>query len=153
MGKIFRGIFYLQLVIHADRKRRLVMFECHKSYSKAYVLLLVAITLMISGCAKRYEWYSYTKSNSDFNSNNYSCQQQAAQLYPPIIQTVSYGTGHTTNSTTTCTGDYSYRHCTTTPGKYVPPPTSNVDVNQGNRDQAYSSCMSANGWALREKQR
>ena len=114
-------------------------------------VFLLTLVVLVSGC-KQYEWRSNIRSSSDFSADNYKCQLESAQMYPPVMQTVTYGTGYTTNSTTTCTGDYQYRQCTTTPGKYVPPRSNQVDANQNNRNSAYNACMNAIGWGLYERQ-
>jgi hypothetical protein len=115
--------------------------------SKIFALVFIA---SLTGCAQQYEWVSKTKSAGSFNSDRYKCVQQSAKTYPAIMQQVSYGTGMQTPTQTTCIGAGSNVSCTTTMGQYTPPPSSFIDVNEGNRTQAYNACMTANGWELRE---
>jgi hypothetical protein len=113
-------------------------------------LALVVLAASLSGCMA---WYHPTKNESEFNQDKYTCLQQSAQAFPVVMQTQTYGTGHQTPSQTTCqTYSFGQTNCTTTPGTYYPPQTSSVDVNEGNRNAAFSSCMNANGWSLRRKQ-
>ncbi|MBY0577165.1 MAG: hypothetical protein K2P67_11305 [Gallionellaceae bacterium] len=114
--------------------------------SKIFVLALIS---SLAGCA-HYEWYSKTKNQSSFDGDRYKCIQQAAQTYPAIMQQVTYGTPIQTPTQTTCVTTGDHVTCTTTPGQYTPPPPSVVDLNEGNRTQAYNACMTASGWELRE---
>lgn len=114
--------------------------------SKIFVLALI---VSLAGCAQ-YEWRSKTKNQSSFDGDRYNCIRQAAQTYPAIMQQIAYGTAIQTPTQTTCVTAGDQVSCTTTPGQYTPPPTSMVDVNEGNRTQAYNACMTANGWELRE---
>ena len=107
------------------------------------------LVLSISGCAT-YSWYHPYKGTNEFNQDKYTCIQQSAQAFPVVVKQSTYGTGYTSPSHTTCSSYYGQMNCTTTPGTYVPPVTSSVDVNEGNRTQAFNSCMIANGWSLRK---
>ena len=113
-------------------------------------VLVSGLIIILAGCAQQYEWVSKTKSADSFNADRYNCIQQSAKTYPPIMQQVSYGTAMQTPTQTTCVGAGSNVSCTTTMGQYTPPPSSFIDVNEGNRTQAYNACMTANGWELRE---
>lgn len=101
--------------------------------SKLAVVVLIA---SISGCA----WYHPTKNESQFNQDKYTCLQQSAQAFPTVMQ-------KQTSHTTCQTYSFGQTDCTTTPDTY-----SSGDVNQSNRDDAFNSCMNANGWSLRWKQ-
>lgn len=112
-------------------------------------IFLSGLIASLTGCAQ-YEWHSATKSQSSFDGDRYKCMQQAAQTYPAIMQQVTYGTAIQTPTQTTCVTTGDHVTCTTTPGQYNPPPPSVIDLNEGNRTQAYNACMTANGWELRE---
>lgn len=112
-------------------------------------ILALALMAFLAGCAQ-YEWHSKTKSQSSFNGDRYKCMQQAAQTYPAIMQQVTYGAAIQTPTQTTCVTTGDHVTCTTTPGQYTAPPSSMVDVNEGNRIHAYNACMTASGWELRE---
>ena len=110
-------------------------------------VLFLVVMLGVAGCANR-SWYHPSKSQDEFHQEKYSCTQQAAQTYPVLIQQESYGVARTTPSQTTCITTYGQVKCTTTPGTYTPPPTNAVDVNEGNRNNAFNSCMNSMGWSL-----
>lgn len=110
---------------------------------------LVLLVFGVTGCAT-YSWYNPDKNTNEFNQDRYDCIQQSAASFPPMIQQQSYGNGYMTDSTTSCATTGSFTNCTTTPGTYHPPPMINVDVNQANRNNAFSACMNANGWTLRQ---
>jgi hypothetical protein len=115
---------------------------------KIIMLIMVStISTIMIGCAT-YSWYHPSKNIDEFNQDKYVCIRQSAQAFPVVIQQQSYGTGYTNPSLTTCTTNYGQTDCITIPGTYEPPPSIAVDVNEGNRNAAFNSCMNARGWSL-----
>ncbi len=105
------------------------------------------VCVVLSACATS-TWHHASKGQNEFNQDKYSCIQQSAQTFPVVFQQVSSGTGYTTQSQTSCTTFYGQTNCRTTPGTYTPPPSYNLDINAGNRNNAFDACMSAGGWYL-----
>jgi hypothetical protein len=116
------------------------------------IILVLAFLLLplFAGCAT-YSWHHPYKGQNEFNQDKYTCIQQSAQSFPVVIQQQSYGTGHTSPSETQCNAnDFGQMNCTTTPGTYNPPLTNSFDINEGNRKGAFNSCMTANGWYIKQ---
>jgi hypothetical protein len=113
------------------------------------VTFSLVLATSLSACAT-YSWYHPTKSQREFDQDKYTCIQESAQAFPVVIQQRTLGTGYTTQSQTSCRTFYGQMNCTTTPGTYHPPATYSVDVNDGNRTEAFNTCMNASGWTLRE---
>jgi len=115
---------------------------------KINFFLVVPIALLV-GCAQ-YLWFKDGAGQSEFNVDSHECQQEAARTYPPAFVTQSYGSGYQAPSTTNCVSTgYGSVNCTTTPGVYTPPATSQYDANLGNRRKAALSCLTARGWERR----
>lgn len=114
---------------------------------KRFVWVCVAL-FSLSSCAT-YKWYHPSKGQDGFNQDSYNCTRESARDFPVAIQRETYGVGSQTPTQTTCTPLYGGQvNCTTTPGVYTPPPTIDMDANQGNRARAYNLCMNAQGWSL-----
>lgn len=110
-------------------------------------ILFLVVMLSVAGCANK-SWYHASKGQNEFSQDKYSCTQQSAQAFPVVARQKSYGVGYTTPSQTSCTTTFGQLNCTTNPGSYTPPPTSTVDVNEDNRNNAFNSCMNSMGWSL-----
>ncbi|RJX31984.1 MAG: hypothetical protein C4516_04900 [Oxalobacter sp.] len=114
---------------------------------------------LLSGCAQ-YQWQKNGATQADLNRDTYDCQKEAAQAYPAKLVREQTRAAYVTPSTTNCTtsesshGNRGHNHansttsCTTTPGKYVPPHFTTVDINANNRAAMAKQCMHARGWDL-----
>ena len=115
-------------------------------------ILMVIICLSFGlACAKPMVWVKPNSTQDDFNRDKYTCTLQSAQAFPVLIQQQTIVEGYTTPSQTSCNTYKGQTNCTTSPGIYQPPVTSNVDLNLKNRDDAFNLCMTVKGWTLREK--
>lgn len=106
-------------------------------------LAVLVLTASLSGCV----WYHPTKNERQFNQDQYMCTLQSAQAFPTVMRQQTYGAdiSHTTCQRSSI-GFSGSIDCST-----MAAPSYTSDVNQGNRDSAFRSCMSANGWSLRWK--
>ena len=108
------------------------------------ICIFPSIALALVGCTTY--WQHESGNNSGWERDNYNCEMEAARSYPVAVVTQTYGTGYTTASSTNCNSYGGFPKCTTTPGRYVPPTTSTVDVNETNRFNAEIQCLRAAGW-------
>lgn len=116
-------------------------------FKKIPVSIICMVAILISGCAGA-GWYHPNKSTSDFDSDKYACEREAAQSYP-----VQYSSQNNTSYDTNCTSTGGYTrntNCTTRSNSYAPPPT---DINKSNRSLAVSSCLRARGWSWQWQQK
>ncbi|MHB1092617.1 hypothetical protein [Thiobacillus sp.] len=114
-------------------------------------LFIIAGVVLLVGCAQMV-WVNPNKSESDFYSDKYKCEREAASTYPTATVNVPYTTGYQQPAMTNCSGDGNGNmSCMTTPGSYTPPATVLVDANKNNRNEAFRSCMYSEGWSLQEK--
>lgn len=108
-------------------------------------------TFVLLGCAQ-YRWQREGVTQGEFNRDSYSCQMEAARVFPAAPVRRELASGYTTQSTTNCTngglGGMSSISCTTTPGTYVPAIAYDEDANENRRAQAAKSCMYARGYKL-----
>lgn len=117
--------------------------------SKALIFIILCTVFFIS-CTQLY-WYKPNASQSDFEQDRYTCLQESAQAFPVILQEITLKEGYYSPSQTSCfTNMYGHTNCTTYPGKYNPPETILIDANKGNRNSAFTTCMNAKEWYLRE---
>lgn len=114
-------------------------------------LFVIAGVTLLSGCAQMV-WVNPNKSESDFYSDKYKCEREAASSYPSAMVSTPYTTGYQQPAMTNCSSDGNGNmSCITTPGRYTPPATMLVDANKNNRNEAFQSCMNADGWRLEQK--
>lgn len=111
-------------------------------------LLLIACLFSLSGC--NVGWERPNTTQHEFVQDRYSCEKEAATLYPAVIVEHTVGGGQQTPVFTNCSssrfGNSVDTSCTTTPSSYTPPSTYSSDANSGNRDDAFRSCMNAKGY-------
>lgn len=100
---------------------------------------LLICAALLAGCAT---WKHPSATEADFNRDRYQCQMETASAYP-TTQTPT-GSGYRTPGQVNCTTYGNQTNCTTMPGTYVPPPTS--DGNALPRAFAFDSCMRARGY-------
>ena len=97
-------------------------------------------------------WTNPSKTESDFYSDKFKCEQDAANMYPSQPVSTALNTGYYRPTITNCSNDgFGNTNCISTPGGYTPPATITVDANKNNRAQAFSSCMNALSWRLENK--
>lgn len=103
---------------------------------------ILCFATSLVGCVQL-AWHHPHKNNTEFSQDKLNCDARAASIYPPHIVT-NGGDGSTK---TTCTGDYGYRTCTTKASyNHFMPPTT--DINEGNRNRMFNTCMESLGWSL-----
>ena len=112
---------------------------------KATIPILVISGLLFQGCAPM-GWQHPIKGQTEFSSNKYECERNAARLYPPIITVEQIASGYRTPTQTNCRKIGNEVQCTTYGGDYIPPVMSTVDVNERNRGSIFDSCMQSLGW-------
>ncbi len=111
------------------------------------ICIFPSIALALVGCTTYWQHIDpLYDSQRNWDRDAYNCEMEAARSYPVAVVTQTYGTGYTTASSTNCNSYGGFTKCTTTPGRYVPPPTSTVDVNETNRFNAEIQCLRAAGW-------
>ena len=108
---------------------------------RIFILAIVAVAL--AGCA--IGWSRPNTTQADAQQDIYECQRQAASMYPVAMQSV--GSGYTSPSQSNCSTYGTQTTCTTIPGRYTPPPQT--DVNATNRTTAQSSCLQAKGYTYK----
>jgi hypothetical protein len=108
------------------------------------IFLTVAAGLSLAACATL--WDKPGGTPAEFETDKSACSAQAYQMYPPMMQQVTLIPGHYTPVQTICNGFGNMVTCNTTGGDYVPPVTSMVDENQGNRNNTVRSCLVSDGW-------
>lgn len=121
--------------------------------------ICIIASILATGCA-HYKWEKAGASEIDQRRDQYECDKEAAQIYPPNFVTKQITQGYIAPSTTTCNNTGSARifgntvnaqeniNCTTRPGQQSQGITRVDDVNGVNRYEASKSCMRARGWNL-----
>jgi hypothetical protein len=105
----------------------------------------ILIVLALAGCTTT--WSKPGATQRDFDVDKTACVSQAYQIAPVSAVPMTFGTGYTQPTYTSCTGSYGMANCVTTGGNYVPPTVVPVDVNRGARNAAFESCMYTRGWS------
>lgn len=107
------------------------------------VSLVVVTATLLGGCAMG--WTRANTTAAQFYQDRFQCEQQAASLYPVVMAPA--GGGYQAPAQTNCTTYGNQTNCTTTPGVYVPAPSS--DANSIARSSAISSCLRARGYTYK----
>ncbi len=120
-------------------------------------LLSLTLISLLTGCVQT--WYKPGATQTEFNSDDTYCRTVAFSYAPPNISQVEIGNGYVEPAMTNCNGSImgsndgyggvygtTTNNCTTTGGRYVPPPKISVDNNSQARKAAYTSCLYNKGW-------
>jgi hypothetical protein len=100
----------------------------------------VFLPLLLGGCVRGCS--RPNTSEAEFKLDRFQCEQQAASIYPIVIE--SFGTGHEAPSQSNCSSYAGHMNCTATPGAYIPP--RQVDVNANARANEVRSCLQSKGY-------
>ena len=112
---------------------------------KVTVPIVIIGGFLFQGCTPM-GWQHLVKGQTEFSSDKYQCEGNAARLYPAIITVEQIAAGYRTPTQTNCRKIGNEVQCTTYGGDYVPPVMSTVDVNERNRESIFNSCMRSLGW-------
>lgn len=107
-------------------------------------LIAVAALATLTGCS--IGWVRPGGTPYEFDHDRFDCQQQAAQMYPPMMMQRQVGGGYITPSHTQCYGYAPNISCTTYPGVFVPPQWALEDANEDNRTGQYNACLRSRGY-------
>jgi hypothetical protein len=113
--------------------------------NKILFSLVLSMAFLLQGCAP-IGWQHLSKGQSEFGTDKYQCEKNAARLYPAILSIEQIASGYRTPLRTDCKTIKNETHCTTYGGEYVPPVMATVDANEGNRGSMFNSCMQSLGW-------
>jgi hypothetical protein len=102
-------------------------------------LPLLAV-LILAGCAHQV-WMKPGATQQDFGTDNYNCLGSSQSVAPPVVASSAGwsnggGLAHADNK--------GYTKRWSNGGGSVAP----VDMNQGMRNELYSSCLQSKGWQL-----
>ena len=109
-------------------------------------IYLVVIGVYLSGCAS-YSWRHPSKGKSELNKEEYACFERAVQAFPYELKTQTE-IAYAPPLKMSCDPRDKKANCEKSIDIYMPPPTTIVDANQGNRDRFFDLCMKARGWSL-----
>lgn len=107
---------------------------------KKQIVSVVAICFVLAGCASK--WQHPLKSENDLSVDKYTCEQESAKLYPPLILYTPFQGGYTASPM----GFYPYGAGYFRRGYYYPPIFIVEDYNEANRKRTFQSCMNSLGW-------
>lgn len=112
---------------------------------KVTIPTIIVAGFLFQGCTPM-GWQNALKGQTEFSSDNYQCEANAARLYPPIITLEQIASSYRTPTHTNCRKINKEMQCTTYGGDYIPPIISTIDANEQNRNSLFRSCMQSLGW-------
>lgn len=74
------------------------------------------------------------------------CDAVAHRAVPPELRWTQISGGYFSPGYRQCRKSRGQRHCSYSPGYYVPPSFGHVDLNAGARDRFASVCLLDDGW-------
>ncbi|MDB5776416.1 MAG: putative lipoprotein [Herbaspirillum sp.] len=107
------------------------------------IIIFLSIFLQ-AGCA--IGWSRPGGTEMELSLDRFTCEQQAARMYPRMMVQRQVGGGYLTPSRTECRGNENRSSCVTYPGQYVPPVFAFEDANAFNRNDAVSGCLRSMGY-------
>lgn len=104
---------------------------------------------LLSGCTQ-YVWVKPLGNPATYPGDSYACKQESMAAAPPAFQTYEpYWPNDYEVVRLHCAEGRHHERCRAVIAErgYSPPPHT-VDLNQGNRQDLFNSCMNARGWQL-----